>query len=164
MENPIPTYNNFEELRAAQGGGDMATFNPEQPLISERQRFVTINQPHLHIEGNLIDFCVERYDQVGNGYLGNDSPPITSTADKEKLKKVCSGSVPFYGTVTVGHSKLPGGNVVIYDGKEVKMVTLSDDELKELQASSLCFYLLNGKRKCIWIEVQYGQRQTRTLS
>ena len=52
----------------------------------------------------------------------------------KKLDGVRGGYAPFYGIVTTGHTKLPSGNVVLYDGNKDDIVKTGNWNAEELQA------------------------------
>ena len=122
-------YNSFNEMVAGTG----------QMPASGNQHF-TENQPHRNFgdKGGRVDFCVERYDQVGNGYPEHNnpnynSPPIVDEATKKRVGRVCLDRTPFWGAITVGHSQLPDGNVVVYDGNDANIVTVGNWSDAEIQ-------------------------------
>jgi len=118
----MQVFNSYQEMAAANAG---------QTSGSQMSVF---NKPHLNFGkgGGIVDFCVERYDQAGNDYPGNDSEPIASTEEKERLTDVQEGA-PFYAVVTTGHDKLPSGNVVVYDGNGKNVVRVGNWDDKEIR-------------------------------
>lgn len=128
------------------GGSDAGKGQSFQTLVTEQNGNAgtsckTWNQPHLTLDGHILDFCAEVYtvdEKVGEPphYRKHDIPAIASV----KYDDVRGQTVAFYATVPMGskilsayrgktlHVTKQAGDVVIIED----LAKLSEEEVKAL--------------------------------